>query len=510
MAWRYALCFAAGLAAALAGVWLLSPPQSPPLATAEPPPSVPPTAVPATGADTAAENAAAPASLADILRIPGDFAQTVALYQLASRRNAAGIEQLLDEAGSLDQASERAATSILYARYADLDPAAALRHIQERGDGAERWLGTVFHAWARRDLDAALRHAETLTAHQRTIAGAAILRARDDLPQESWLDFATPLTPQGAISGAVVQLATDAGIAADPTQAWEQALAQKAGQARLGALHQAAFAWAATDPHAALEAIVAADEVPRRMRETLRGSVVSQWASSDPAAALAWATALPASRSRTQLLGAAAYVWAQNDPRAAVAWAATQGNDELLQWVAPAYATHHPEEAIDWIATLPSNKAAEAMGVVFSTLSYNDPEATVRLLDGITDANARRAATHALAQAWGNLDPDAAMEWVDRLPDAELRATLYPFLLRQMNQYDAAGAMRHLDRITDPQARDSTVLDMLDTALHMHEDVSLAEALYDLLAAEDFRREGAERLYNHLAESDPARAARYR
>src|SRR5688572_9301100 len=63
-----------------------------------------------------------PATLREIMRLPGDFTQSAALYVLAANSDKKGIERLLEEAESIDRGSERrAAASILYQRYAELD-----------------------------------------------------------------------------------------------------------------------------------------------------------------------------------------------------------------------------------------------------------------------------------------------------------------------------------------------------------------------------------------------------
>src|SRR5262245_28983243 len=86
-----------------------------------------------------------PSTLVDILRLPGDFAQTTALYALIANADEKMLARLLDEAAQLEPFSQReAATSILYQRFVDIDPSAATAHVLERGGpSVERFAATV-------------------------------------------------------------------------------------------------------------------------------------------------------------------------------------------------------------------------------------------------------------------------------------------------------------------------------------------------------------------------------
>ena len=117
-----------------------------------------------------------PATIHEILKLPGDFAQTTALYVLAASQDQDGIERLLAEARSIKRVSEsRAAASILYGRFAELDPEAAVEHMVRGDSGFDpNWLYGVFHSWARTDLEAALKRASKLDDRSRQMAGMAI------------------------------------------------------------------------------------------------------------------------------------------------------------------------------------------------------------------------------------------------------------------------------------------------------------------------------------------------
>src|SRR5262245_41680792 len=70
---------------------------------------------------------ALPETIADVLRIPGEFAQATALHQLASSADEATLLRLLDEAVTIERFSERDnVVGILYRRFTEINPTLAV------------------------------------------------------------------------------------------------------------------------------------------------------------------------------------------------------------------------------------------------------------------------------------------------------------------------------------------------------------------------------------------------
>ena len=102
-------------------------------------------------------------TLANILLLPSDFQQTLTLYTLLADAKRETLERLLDEAGHLQPRREvRAAKSVIYSRYAELDPNAAVERIIAAGMSEQNLhlLEQVFRVWAKYDRSVALRRAK--------------------------------------------------------------------------------------------------------------------------------------------------------------------------------------------------------------------------------------------------------------------------------------------------------------------------------------------------------------
>src|SRR5690606_26987166 len=121
-------------------------------------------------------------SIEETLALPGDFAQTEALYALAGRSDSAAIQNLIFQAGRITDPSDRsAALDILFLRLSELDPRSALA--LSRADefrGNRQIEARVWHNWGKLDLDQALAAAAALeSAAQRNLAAQSLYAAYD-------------------------------------------------------------------------------------------------------------------------------------------------------------------------------------------------------------------------------------------------------------------------------------------------------------------------------------------
>ena len=216
-----------------------------------------------------------PATIHEILKLPGDFAQTTALYVLAASQDQDGIERLLDEARSIERISEsRAASSILYGRFAEFDPEAAVEHMMRSASGFDpNGLYGIFHSWARTDLEAALKGASKLDDRNRQMAGMAIVRSRDDLPVEEREAMASKLDLQVSVREPT---ASDLRSPKAAERAWQSVLAMGDREARERELYHLARHWGQQDPQAAIRAIESLRD--RNERDQLLQIAIHAWA----------------------------------------------------------------------------------------------------------------------------------------------------------------------------------------------------------------------------------------
>ncbi len=248
--------------------------------------------------------------LAAMMDIPSDFEQTVMLYNLIRHADADYLDALLDEADTLRPRREgNAAKSIIFGRYAEVDPERALARMTARGE--ERFLSGLFRAWTKHDVDAAVAAAETLGLAHRRSAGAAILSVTERLADDQRTLIAEEFSAQGTLE----RMKADEALEVDPALAWREAIASEPGQARFQTLWHVARRWLQSDPGAALRAV---DDLASEQAMALRSSLTAEWVQKDREAALAWVLAQPASAERVQMVQGMAIGIAQNSPEEAL------------------------------------------------------------------------------------------------------------------------------------------------------------------------------------------------
>jgi len=375
-------------------------------------------------------------SLARIQELPPGFERQAALYELLRGADAVGIEVLLDELAA------PWSKGIIYSRYVELAPRAALNHLISKEGHAARLFSALLASWAREDLDGALAFAETLPEPARTAAGKSFLFGLGDLIEGRRDEIARRLSVE-------TQLAQTKAVAearADPAGVWPRALAMKPGQSRTDTLWAVAWYWLDRDPAAALSALDAIDDAGQRDQWQRR--LLEEWAGRDRESALQWLVSQPRSQKRTTLLGQVAAsgakdspagmlefartldpkegrevaarvlgVWANSDPRAALA-ALEQMDDRRLTQMTQhtlfdAWARSDPLALLEWARTRPaSDGRTQALAVALGRVGESDPADAMVLAEDL-DAGARSNAIERVIRRWARDDPRAAADWLD-------------------------------------------------------------------------------------------------
>jgi hypothetical protein len=490
-------------------------------------------------ATVAASPRQVPGTLHAIMKLHGDFAQSTALYVLAASRDRKGIEQLLEEAESIGRGSERrAAASILYQRYAELDPAAAVDHMMSREAGFDpNELYSIFYSWARTDLDSALARAAKLDDRNRQMAGTAIVRSRDDLPASEREALGSKLNIHVAVrDSSAIDLRTPKAA----ERAWQTALAMANRDARQSELFRITHDWARQDPHAAIRAIESLQE--RGHREQLLQLAVQSWGQKNPREAIEWVLARPPSHRRTELLGSALgslvrnepatamamverlsrverqqvmpqllFSWAQSDPQSAAAWLAKQDDGQTyphaLMMIASSYAERDPGQALQWAATLSGENSQVVMSQVIQRIAHDDPERAGSMITQLDDGPHREGAIAAIAQVWAQWDPRAALAWVAKQSTSDVTSNVYGAVFGQWAVYDVEAAVSQLNFILDTDTRNAAIHGVLGSG---HLEPDLLDTLYLRLEGAEARRHAAAQIYHRLRENDPQAAERYR
>jgi hypothetical protein len=469
--------------------------------------------VPAQGAKAVEQ----PTTLAEIMQLPGDFAQTTALYLLLANADEAMLVRLLDESAELEPLSQReAATSILYQRFVDIDPSAAAAEVVKRGGPSiERFAATVFYSWARQDLNAAVARARELDPSLRMPAAVAILEARDDLPDDDRSAIAADLEVSDAFENLLTNEIVNR-LAGDPAVAWDAIRQLPKSPIRMRQLGTVIAKWAQADPEAALAA--ASDFEEPELRSMLTQTACSVWAARDPDSAFAWALAQPDGNLRSQIVMSALMViarqdplraleaatslpssherdvamsmtveqWAAEDVRAALAWFDLQRDSRMrlatVASVAAAYAKSDWRSAADWHARLSPDERARTSPQIAIGMLEDDPPRAARLM--LEQPNPE--ALSMFVMRWSELDPAACVAWIDANGDyAPSLVAMLPYAVASWAGSDRSAALAYLERMDPGPAFDEAA----STAFYsLRDDPAAAKRLYDRIGSADIKK----------------------
>ena len=455
-------------------------------------------------------------SLADIQAMPSEFERNAALYARLQSAGVGTVEALLDEAEDL--ATPRRVKQVIYSRYVQLDPSAALDRL--RHEEADQLIRTTVSTVAGLDLDAALAFIDTLDEPLQARSARNILDL-DGLSEARKEDIADRFGLQPYLRRRQATRQAES----DPAGAWQSALAIAKGDERRQIVWRVAETWFETDPLAALSAVASLDAADRR---ALQSTLAHRWASQNPDAALEWALAQPGSdrdfdplrqvagevakRSPREMFELAEtldpprrnrvaqdvlYAWGGTDPVAALdAVMAMKSAGHLPERVGvsvvDAWARDDPGAAFEWVrGQTPSSARSRMLAATLAHLGKSDPERALTLAEGF-DGIARSRAIERVLQVWGQENPQAAAAWLDAAggstpgavqvvashyaeadPEAafewlqdqsiEARRQALPVVVRRLADESPNSALRLIDRISDSGVRQAAGFQLMST-----------------------------------------------
>ncbi len=391
---------------------------------------------------------------------------------------AAEVDDATDEAGKWDrlipalreafaQVDEKAAASPVFNDavqkfveiYAGQDAKAARAWAEASllGDARDQAMATIIDQIAADDPAGAQALLATIRQPYRRIEGlqgvAAGLAGRDPAAGFAWANQ----QPAGVERALAVQSALTAIAEKQPRQA-AQYLQQF--QTGIDAEAAAALAKVAANPPASPPKRGPGPDggetqmTPRQAIEENRrdqlgrmadsaAAIAESWAAQDPAAAQAWAAALPAGPLRAEAVNAALAGAAERDPAAAFA----------------AY------------RATPRAKP-ETASTIFEAWAAADPTAATAQVDAIGDPAARAAAVDGLVTGWAQSDDGAAEEWVQTLPTGADRDAGLASLAAALADNDPQTAWQKAGEIQSPARREAALGDAFAAILDESPDAA--------------------------------------
>jgi hypothetical protein len=308
-------------------------------------------------------------STQEIARMPGNSSRVQALLEFYSSLSA---DQLAQEAGKLEALpmNERMMASfLLFGRWAEVDPQAAMSFSGTMGMAGNFVRPTVLQSWASVDPAGAAKY---LQSNPREFAMMGM--------------FGGGRGGQGGQGGASIIASEWARQDPAAALAWASTLSADKGQAMTSVIGEVAK----TDPRKAAGMIANMDDADR---QGAYSTVASQYGSLDFAEAQTWIKSLPAA-DQADALAAAIGGLANNDPAAAVKQVNAMADSDAKNRLIPN---------------------------VVEDLARRDPQAAADFLKSQTNEDAQRNGMRQLMPAWTNTNPNGALQYANSFPAGTVR-----------------------------------------------------------------------------------------
>ncbi|MEO1203902.1 MAG: hypothetical protein AAFX10_14430, partial [Pseudomonadota bacterium] len=270
-------------------------------------------------------------TIEDMLALPGDFAETEALYTIAGREDAAGLQKLIFEAARLrDSVDRNAALGILFMRLTELDPASAVAMARSPAFASSRSIARiVWETWARLDLDSALAAARAENGQERYRAVQYLYGSlrHDTIADAARIEAELGIAPSNNADNRLVVRLADRSVA--DAIAYIESHPRNNRQAMLFALARHLGRSGVDDVENYANRLQSAGD-----RRTFEHAVQRARIEANPAAAVQALLDDPAAPGRQQHLQSALHYLANGDPTAALSFLGQMPDGMLRDGVA--------------------------------------------------------------------------------------------------------------------------------------------------------------------------------
>ena len=340
-----------------------------------------------TDGNSGGERKSGPRSLEEIYRQPGQSNRVQALLDLYSNLDPGEFQSEAEKLESLPFNERILASVLLFGKWAEVDPTAAMAFTDTMGMGGAFVRPTVLQGWASSDpVNAAKYYTENPTqfAMMNMMGGA---RGRGGMGMQG---------PGGIIAGEWAKQ--------DPSGAMEWAKSLKTNSS--DAMTSVVSEVAKTDPRKAAEMVSSMDEGSRKgAYET----IAKQWGASNFTEAQTWANSLPEDQ-RGAAIASAITGLAQTSPELAATelgkMTDMEARRETIPIVAKIYAREKVSDSMTWVGSLSDGEKSDSMREVMPIWTASDNVAALDFVKSQTSPDVKDSA--AQSYVWSNRTSSSA------------------------------------------------------------------------------------------------------
>ncbi len=415
-------------------------------------------------------------TISDVLSLPSLFAQKEALHTIAGRSNKVQLLLLIKGSTGVANTQQRNNyVSILLARLTELDPQKAVDIAIQAFEKRDYYLlSEVFLNWAKLDLEAAIKRANTIKEqYQHETAAQGILSSVDVEDVALQIELAQRLGLQSNeeqfVSNALIEKANQ-----EPEAAMQEAMLMPKGNDRENTMISVMDAWASDNPEDAFAYTERVNDkvMQQRLQETVlyrwaetdpkeayemmltlpKSSIInvsytifSNLANQDPQEALNFINEIPSSRQRSEAYSAAITTWSAKDALAAANFVAQLDNKQLKNQLASTIIQYlsqqSPDDALIWAQEMDPNGQLYLQDTVIGQIASQDPQRALQLAQASPQATLRKQLSLTVINNISYTDPVSAAAIIDQLPASEVTGELVNSVIYGWASSDPEAAM---------------------------------------------------------------------
>ncbi len=379
--------------------------------------------------DTVGENAprksSRAASVEEIYRTPGSSSRIQALMDFYAGLSAGQLAEEAEKLENLPMNERIMASILLFGRWAEEDPTAAMAFSNTMGFAGGFVRPTVLQSWASVDPENAAKY---FGENPREFAmmgggmggrgqsGASIIAAewarQDPTAALAWSSSLTQDKGQ-AMTAVVTEVAKT-----DPRKAADLAATMDPDD-RAGAYGPIASEWGASN---FAEAQAWVKSLPADQQDEALASAIRGLSSKDPQAAATAIASMAPGDARDDAVGPTVRNWAKEDPQAAQAWLMTLDSEDSqrsgMRELMPQWTAQNPAAALTFVNNQPAGPVRDsaASSYVFSNNSA-EPKALMDVANLIDDDRDRARSIGVVSMRWMREDPATATIYIQQSPD---------------------------------------------------------------------------------------------
>jgi hypothetical protein len=380
-------------------------------------------------------------SVASAMALPTYFARKEAIYVLAGRSTSAELQDLLFQAVSIANSSEKGnVIRTLLERLVEIDPKSAVAIAESPALTAEgQYVQQTWFFWARHDLSAALEDASS--------------RKRDTVRIAQALYTAMPIPEQAVVD----QIRAALGHRPDrqTISYWVRSMYRRSpleaaayvnGMSQRGEQHNAVQSMAYyLAPYKHSEAMQFATMLnSAELRQAFENTLNVQIASKDPVRALQMMLdGRSGKRNSAAIEPAMRYLVATDPGRldAIIAQLSERDQQIAVSVAATTMAETDPDQALEWIRDRGEPHAAGALNEVLAVIARKDPDRAISEALNLPQRGDRDGALGAIARAMLADDPVRAMSVLEEISDPSSQKMYFNQTMTSWIRRDAANAI---------------------------------------------------------------------